>query len=172
MPSSSLNCLTVLDFCFLFDFKSTISSSLASVMDTLSSFIKEEHLLHQQQDMMPLFGSFFKNKLVLFIQFDHQSVDFVTNRSIQHRPSRLWRQRDASLASSREQSLTSASQSPPPSEQPEETFGKLVGFGFRRFRSQRRQRRQQQQSPTERRDAFEQQTAETSSATAHQIRRH
>ena len=38
-------------------------------MDTLSSFIKEEHLLHQQQDMMPLFGSFFYINFVLFIQF-------------------------------------------------------------------------------------------------------
>ena len=44
-------------------------------MDTLSSFIKEEHLLHQQQDMMPLFGSFFIS--TLFFSFSSvQSVDF------------------------------------------------------------------------------------------------
>ena len=171
MPCSSLNCLTVLDFCFLFDFKSTISSSLS-----YGHFV----VFHQRRaSSSSATGHDASFRLVFYINFVfffHSVLIKVsilfTNRSIQHRPSRLWRQRDASLASSREQSLTSASQSPPPSEQPEETFGKLVGFGFRRFRSQRRQRRQQQQSPTERRDAFEQQTAETSSATAQQIRRH
>ena len=170
MPSSSLNCLTVLDFCFLFDFESAISSSLS-----YGHFV----VFHQRRaSSSPATGHDASFRFVFLYQLcSFHSVLFKVsifsqNRSIQHRTSRLWRQRDAPLASSREQSLTSASQSPPPSEQPEETFGKLVGFGFRRFRSQRRQRRQQQQSPTERRDAFEQQTAETSSATAHQIRRH